>query len=67
MTDLTVLLAYVAPMSIVGGAAWRIATKLTAVDHRLEQLEQKHRAINAEIAAVRALVSIFVDSGRNRP
>ena len=67
MTDLTMLLAYVAPMSIVAGAAWRIAAKLTAVEQRLKHLEHENRALKSDLLALRTLLSVLVDSRRALP
>jgi hypothetical protein len=64
MNEATMLLAYIAPMSIVAGAAWRIATKLTAVEQRLKHLEQENRALKSDVLALRTLLSILVDSRR---
>ena len=65
MTDAGMLLAYVAPMSIVAGAAWRIAAKLTAVESRLKQLEHENRSLKSDIVALRTLLSVLVDSRRS--
>jgi type II secretory pathway component PulJ len=64
VTDLSIMIAYVAPMSIVAGAAWRIATKLTAVEQRLKQLEAENRALKSDLLALRTLLSVLVDSRR---
>jgi hypothetical protein len=64
MSDLSMLLAYIAPMSIVAGAAWRIAAKLTAVETRLKHLEDENRALKSDLLALRTLLSVLVDSRR---
>jgi hypothetical protein len=64
VTDFTMLIAYVAPMSIVAGAAWRIAAKLTAVEARLKHLESENRSLHSDILALRTLLSVLVDSRR---
>jgi hypothetical protein len=64
VTDVSIMIAYVAPMSIVAGAAWRIATKLTAVEQRLKQLEAENRALKSDLLALRTLLSVLVDSRR---
>ena len=66
MTEIQMLIAYIAPMSIVGGAAWRIAAKLTAVESRLKQLEHENRALKSDLLALRTLLSVLVDSRRDR-
>ena len=58
------LLAYIGPMSIVAGAAWRIAAKLTAVETRLKHLERENSSLKSDIVALRTLLSVLVDSRR---
>lgn len=65
VTDLSMVLAYVGPMSIVAGAAWRIASKLSAVENRLKHLEAENRSLKAELSALRTLLSILVDARRD--
>jgi hypothetical protein len=64
MTDAAMMLAYIAPMSIVAGAAWRIAAKLTAVENRLKHLERENSSLKSDIVALRTLLSVLVDSRR---
>ena len=64
MTDVGMMIAYIAPMSIVAGAAWRIAVKLTAVEARLKQLEDENRTLHSDLLALRTLLSVLVDSRR---
>jgi len=64
MNEIAMMLAYVAPMSVVAGAAWRIAGKLTAVEQRLKQLEHENRNLKSDLLALRTLLSVLVDSRR---
>jgi hypothetical protein len=64
MNEVGMLVAYIAPMSIVAGAAWRIAAKLTAVENRLKQLEHENRNLKSDLLALRTLLSVLVDSRR---
>jgi hypothetical protein len=64
MSDLGMMLAYIAPMSVVAGAAWRIATKLAAVENRLKHLERENSALKSDLVALRTLLSVLVDSRR---
>jgi hypothetical protein len=64
MNEITMLTAYIAPMSIVAGAAWRIAAKLTAVEQRLKHLEAENRSLKSDLVALRTLLSVLVDSRR---
>ena len=67
MTDISMMIAYVAPMSIVAGAAWRIAVKLTAVEQRLKHLEAENQSLKSDLVALRTLLSVLVDSRRTGP
>ena len=67
MTDVSMMVAYVAPMSIVAGAAWRIAVKLTAVEQRLKHLEAENQSLKSDLVALRTLLSVLVDSRRAAP
>ena len=64
VTEMGMIVAYIAPMSIVAGAAWRIAVKLTAVEARLKHLEAENRALKSDLLALRTLLSVLVDSRR---
>lgn len=64
MTDLAMLVAYIAPMSIVAGAAWRIAVKLTNVEVKLERLEAENVQLRADIRALDRILRVLVDSRR---
>jgi len=67
MTDAGMMLAYVAPMMAVGGAAWRVAVKLTNVERKLERLEQENNALRAELRSLDRLLRVLVDSRRTTP
>jgi hypothetical protein len=64
MNEITMMFAYIAPMSVVAGAAWRIAAKLTSVENRLKHLERENSALKSDIVALRTLLSVLVDSRR---
>jgi type II secretory pathway component PulJ len=64
MNELGMMLAYVAPLSIVAGGAWRIAVKLTNVERKLDRLERENSALSSEIRALDRLLRILVDSRR---
>ena len=65
VTDAAMILAYVAPLSVVGGAAWRIAVKLTNVERKLDKLEAENRELRSELRALDRLLRVLVDSGRS--
>jgi type II secretory pathway component PulJ len=64
VTDAAMLLAYVSPMAVVAGAAWRVAVKLTNVERKLERLEQENNALRAELRSLDRLLRVLVDSRR---
>jgi hypothetical protein len=57
-------IAYLGPMSIIAGAAWRASAKLTSIEIRLEQLEERNRQLRAEVSALRTLLTVVIDSRR---
>jgi type II secretory pathway component PulJ len=67
MNEIGMLAAYIAPMSIVAGAAWRVAVKLTNVERKLERLEQENNALRAELRSLDRLLRVVVDSRRTTP
>jgi type II secretory pathway component PulJ len=67
MNEIGMLAAYIAPMSIVAGAAWRVAVKLTNVERKLERLEQENNALRAELRSLDRLLRVLVDSRRTTP
>lgn len=64
MTETAMLLAYIAPMSIVAGAAWRIAVKLTNVETKLVRLEHENVQLRADIRALDRILRVLVDGRR---
>jgi hypothetical protein len=57
-------IAYLGPMSLIAGAAWRASAKLTSIEHRLRQLEERNRQLRAEVSALRTLLTVVIDSRR---
>jgi len=64
MTELQMLVAYVGPLSIIAGAAWKMSARLAKMDSRLAQLEKENRDLKSDITALRTLLSVLVDSRR---
>lgn len=64
MTELQMVVAYVAPMGSIVVAAWRMSARLTAMDAKLEKLEVENQQLRAEIGALRTLMSVIVDGRR---
>jgi hypothetical protein len=57
-------IAYLGPMSIIAGSAWRASAKLTSIEIRLEQLEERNRQLRADVSALRTLLTVVIDSRR---
>jgi phage-related minor tail protein len=64
MTEVAMVLAYVAPMSIIAGAAWRVAVKLTNVERKLERIERENQDLRSELRALDRLLRLVVDNRR---
>jgi len=64
MTEAEMLFAYIGPLSIVAGGAWRIAVKLTNVERKIDKLEAENRELRSELRALDRLLRVLVDSGR---
>lgn len=64
MTDMTLLIAYVAPMLGVTGAAWRLSSKLTQVQLELRQIKAENQRLAADIRSLQTLMGVLVDSRR---
>ena len=65
MTELQMFVAYVGPLSIIAGAAWKMSARLAKMDARLAQLEKENRELKSDITALRTLLSVLVDSRRS--
>ena len=55
------LLAWVAPLALLGGIVWRASAKLTALELAVHGLERDNRELKAEIRALERLIKLFVD------
>ena len=65
MTELGMLWAYLSPMFVIAGAAWRIAVKLTTVEKKLERLERENQRLRSDLVSLQTLLSVLVDSRRS--
>jgi hypothetical protein len=65
MTELGMLWAYLSPMMVIAGAAWRIAVKLTTVERKLEGLERENQRLRSDLVSLQTLLSVLVDSRRS--
>jgi hypothetical protein len=64
MTEYTMLVAYIAPMLGVAGAAWRISSRLAHVDAQLKAIKAENARLASDLLALRTLMSVLVDSRR---
>ena len=49
------------PVVTVGTLVWRLSSKLTQIDLKLDRLEEENRRLRADLRALERLLSIFVD------
>ena len=49
------------PVVTVGTLVWRLSSKLTQMDLKLDRLEEENRRLRADLRALERLLSIFVD------
>lgn len=65
MTELQMFVAYVGPLSVIAGAAWKMSARLARMEERLAALEKENRELKSDITALRTLLSVLVDSRRS--
>ena len=49
------------PVVTVGTLVWRLSSKLTQMDLKLDRLEEENHRLRADLRALERLLSIFVD------
>jgi uncharacterized iron-regulated membrane protein len=49
------------PVVTVGTLVWRLSSKLTQMDLKLDRLEEENRRLRADLRALERLLSLFVD------
>lgn len=49
------------PVVTVGTLVWRLSSKLTQMDLKLDRLEQENHRLRADLRALERLLSLFVD------
>jgi len=64
MTELQMFVAYVGPLSVIAGAAWKMSARLARMEERLAALAKENSGHTADITALRTLLSVLVDSRR---
>lgn len=55
------LMAWLVPAVTLGGLVWRLSAKLTAMDAKLDRLEEENHRLRADLLALQTLLSMFVD------
>jgi hypothetical protein len=49
------------PVVTVGSLVWRLSSKLTQMDLKLDRLEEENHRLRADLRALERLLSLFVD------
>jgi hypothetical protein len=49
------------PVVTVGSLVWRLSSKLTQMDLKLDRLEEENQRLRADLRALERLLSLFVD------
>ena len=49
------------PVVTVGTLVWRLSSKLTQMDLKLDRLEEENHRLRADLRALERLLSLFVD------
>jgi hypothetical protein len=62
MSEPMMLLAYMGPMVAVFGLFWNVARRLGHIEAEVIQLRTDNRRLEAEVLALRTLLSMLVDS-----
>lgn len=61
------LAAWLIPAITVGGLIWRLSSKLTEMDAKLDRLEDENQRLRADIMALQTLLAALVDRRANKP
>jgi hypothetical protein len=62
MTEIGYVLAFVVPMVAILGLFWNVAGKLGHIEAEVKELRKENRRLESEMLALRALLSMIVDS-----
>ena len=62
MSDMGYVLAFVVPMVGILGLFWNVAGKLGHIEAEVKELRKENRRLESEMLALRALLSMIVDS-----
>lgn len=55
------LAMWLIPVVTVGSLVWRLSSKLTQMDLKLDRLEEENHRLRADLRALERLLSLFVD------
>ena len=64
--DSLMMLGYLAPMAAVLALFWNVARKLGNIESELDMMREQNRQLTARIDALRDLLSVVLDSRRER-
>ena len=64
--DSLMMIGYLAPMAAVLALFWNVARKLGNIESELDQMREHNRQLTARIDALRDLLSVVLDSRRER-
>lgn len=55
------LAMWLIPVVTVGSLVWRLSSKLTQMDLKLDRLEEENHRLRSDLRALERLLSLFVD------
>jgi hypothetical protein len=62
MADVQYILAVVVPLVAILGLFWNVAQKLGHIEAEVKELRKENRRLESEMLALRAVLSMLVDS-----
>lgn len=60
-------MAWIVPAITLGTLVWRLSSKLTEMDAKLDRLEEENQRLRADLLALQTLLSMFVDKRGIKP
>ena len=59
--NLDMLIAWIAPMALIGGIIWRASSKLANLETAVKSLERDNSDLRAELRAIERLIKLMLD------
>jgi hypothetical protein len=59
--NLDMLIAWIAPMVLIGGIIWRASSKLANLETAVKSLERDNSDLRAELRAIERLIKLMLD------